>query len=104
MNLWTPIQDPPALRSTVVSCRPIIQPHSLIAIGGIKDGSLQKGIYKFIDNRWVEVGNMSVGRYCHAAVPVGNHGAALFIAGGFSYSKTGDEANVKSASAELVLL
>ena len=106
VNLWTPIQDPPALRSTVVSCRPINRPRSLIAIGGIKDGTLQKGIYKFINNQWVEVGNMhmSVGRYRHAAVPVGNHGTALFIAGGFSYSKTGDEAIVKSASTELVLL
>ena len=105
VNLWTPIPGPPALRSTVVSCRPINRPHTLIAIGGILDGSHQKGIYKFIDNQWVTVGNMSVGRYRHAAVPVGDFGAALFIAGGFLYSKpTGDEAIVKSASAELVLL
>ena len=105
VNLWTPIPAPPALRSTVVSYRPINRPHSLIAIGGIKDGSPQKGIYKFIDNQWIAVGNMSVGRYRRASVPVGNLGAALFIAGGFLHSKpTGDEAIVKSASTELVLL
>ena len=46
---------------------------------------------------------MSVGRYCHAVVPLGNLGAALFVAGGYVWVRN-DEAIVKTTSVELVLL
>lgn len=103
-SVWTPIADPPVLHPTAISCK-----HSLISVGGMKDGWPQKAIYRFVDgetsNHWITVGNMSVGRYRPAVVPLGYHGTVLFVAGGYVQNKPSeDEANVKSASTELVLL
>lgn len=103
-NVWHRIADPPIVCSTAVSCN-----NSLLLVGGLKCGSPQKTIYKFVDenaaNPWIEVGSMSVGRYRHAAAPAGNLGAALFVAGGFvERNPLEDEVPLKSTSAELVLL
>lgn len=105
-SVWTPMANPPALRPTVINCN-----NSLISVGGVKDGMPQSTIYVFINgeinNQWVKVGNMSVGRYRHAVVPWpdGSFGTALFTAGGYVRSDPkGDETNEKSSSAEFVLL
>ena len=102
-SVWTPIEAPPALRSTVAMCN-----NAIISIGGISDGLPQNAIYKLVDYNtdrpcWIRVGRMSVGRYRHAVVPLGNLGAALFVVGGFVWVPN-DEANVKTRSVELVLL
>ena len=101
-NVWTPIAAPPVIRSTVISCK-----NSLISVGGVKGGVPQSAIYMFVDgkvdNNWVKVGNMSEGRYRHAVVPA-RSGTALFVASGFVMDEKWEEANVKSTSAELVIL
>ena len=102
-SVWTPIVAPPTLRPTVVMFNNVI-----ISVGGISDGLPQDSIYKLVDHDtdsplWTKVGSMSVGRYRHAVVPLGNLGAALFVAGGFVWVRN-DETNLKSASVELVLL
>ena len=102
-SVWTPIEAPPALRSTIAMCN-----NAIISIGGISDGLPQNTIYKLVDYNndrpcWIKVGSMSVGRYRHAVVPLGNLGAALFVAGGYVWVRN-DEANVKTTSVELVLL
>ena len=101
-SVWIRIADSPVIRPTVVSLN-----NSLISVGGVQYGMAQEAIYKFVNgkvgNHWVHVGNMSEGRYRHAVVSVGN--AALFVAGGYVRGNpTGEEANVKSSSVELVLL
>lgn len=109
-NVWTEIATPPpALRPTVISCE-----ESLMAVGGVKEGKPQKAIYKYedgdivdgkVNNSWEPVGNMSVGRYRHAVVPLGSRGAVLFVAGGYVQGNLQeDEVNVKCASAEFVFL
>ena len=108
--VWTELATPPpALRPTVISCE-----HSLMAVGGVKEGKPQEAIYEYVDgdvvdgkvnNSWRPVGNMSVGRYRHAVVPLGSRGAVLFVAGGYVQgSLQEDEVNVKCASAEFVFL
>ena len=107
-NVWRPIEGPPARRPTIASCR-----NSFISVGGTKDGVPQNAIYECIVDgtdscphcSWKKVGYMSEGRYRHAAVFVGNRGAALLVAGGYVSSKLSeDEANVKTSTAELVVL
>lgn len=101
-SLWVPIAAPPFLRPAVISYR-----NSLFSIGGVKRGMPQKAIYEFVkvDNHWKEVGNMSVGKYCHGVVPIRSRGVALFVAGGYVQGNPKvDETNVKSPSVELVLL
>ena len=102
-NVWSQIADPPLVRSTAVSCN-----NSLLLVGGLKDGLPQKAIYKFVDGNagtWIEVANMSMGRFRHAAAPVGNLCTALFVAGGFVEGRPWeDEVPMKSTSTELVLL
>ena len=102
--MWTPITAPPVLRPTVISYK-----NSLISIGGVNGGIPQSTIYQFVDatsdNHWVKVGSMSVGRYRHAVVPLGNCGTALLVAGGYVRGNSvEDEGNEKSNSVELVLL
>ena len=102
-SVWTPIEAPPALRSTIAMFN-----NAIISIGGISDGLPQNTIYKLVDYNtdrpcWIKVGSMSVGRYRHAVVPLGNLGVALFVAGGYVWVRN-DEANVKTTSVELVLL
>ena len=103
-SIWMPINAPPVPRSTVCSYQ-----NSLISIGGVKDNSPQNMIYEFVngkvDNSWIEVGNMRVGRYCHGVVTLGKHGAGLCVAGGFVQGKpTEDEVNEKSQLVEIVFL
>ena len=111
-SVWRKIADPLVVRPTVVSCE-----NFLLLVGGVKDGTPQEGIYKFIVEKdvdetnidgcgsWTLVGNMSVGRYFHAAVPLGSHGTKLFIAGGSVLSTPdGIERHTESSSAELVIL
>ena len=111
-SVWRKIADPPVVRPTVVSCESF-----LLLIGGVKDGIPQEGIYKFsvekdvdkmnIDGcgSWTLVGNMSVGRYLHAVVPLGSHGTTLFIAGGSVLSSPDEiERHEESSSSELVIL
>ena len=101
-SVWKPIADLPAVRSTIVFCG-----NSIISVGGEKDRSPLKAIYEFkdekVDNPWVWVGNMSEGRFRHGVVPLGTRGAALFVAGGSTWSWH-DETTVRSKSVELVLL
>ena len=101
-SVWKPIADLPAVGSTIVLCG-----HSIISVGGEKDRTPLKAIYEFkdekVDNPWVWVGNMSEGRFRHGVVALGTHGAALFVAGGRTWSWH-DETTVKSKSVELVLL
>ena len=99
-HLWTPIANLPAFWSTVVSCENFI-----LSVGGIKDSLPQDVIYKFVEekNDWIEVGHMDIGRYRHAVVPLGSHGATLFVAGGFVWNRV-DENIGKSTSVELVAL
>ena len=111
-SVWRKIADPPVVRPTVVSCESF-----LLLTGGVKDGIPQEGIYKFsvekdvdkmnIDGcgSWMLVGNMSVGRYLHAVVPLGSHGTTLFIAGGSVLSSPDEiERHKESSSSELVIL
>jgi len=112
-SVWKRIADPPVLRPTVVSSKDY-----LMAVGGINGGGRpQNGIHAFIDDgkddeknvdccgSWRLMGNMSVGRYRHAVVPLGSLGATLFIAGGYVLGNpTGDETHEKTASVELVAL
>ena len=103
-SVWKQIAAPPVLRPAVISWK-----KSLISVGGVKCGKPQKGIYQFVDkkadNYWIKVGHMSTGRYRHGVVPVGSHGKALFVAGGYVRSDpTGEEGNVRTKSVELVLL
>ena len=102
-SVWTPITAPPILRPTIAMYN-----NAIISVGGILDGKSRKVIYKLVgyesdSPHWIEVGSMSVGRYRHAVVPLGNVGSALFVAGGFVWVPS-DEANVKSTSVELVFL
>ena len=104
-SVWTPIAGPPGVRSTVVSCN-----NSLLSVGGISNGLPHSAIYMLVNENsnnpcWIEVGSMSVGRYRHAVVPLGNLGAALFVAGSIvREGKEADEMDVISVSAEMVLL
>ena len=99
-QLWTPIANLPALCSTVVSGE-----NSIISVGGVKGSLPLDVIYRYAEekNDWIEVGHMDIGRYRHAVVPLGSHGATLFVAGGFVWSPI-DECNEKSTSVELVVL
>ena len=104
--IWTPVANPPALRSAVISYN-----SSLFSVGGVIRSMPQKAIYKFDpgkpDNPWIEVGNLSVGRFRHGVVPLGIHATIylLLVAGGYVQGKSkGDESNEKSNSVELVLL
>ena len=102
-SVWTPIVPPPTPRPTVVMFS-----NAILSVGGISDDLPQKSIYKLVHHDtdsllWSKVGSMSVGRYRHAVVPLGNRGAALFVAGGLVWVRN-DETNLRSASVELVLL
>ena len=107
-NVWRSIADSPVARPTVVSCK-----DSLMLVGGAKGGIPQKGIYEFIEGKnddgkvgsWKPVGSMSVGRYRHAAVPLGSRGAVLFVAGGYMEGDwVKDERHEKTTFTEFVSL
>ena len=77
-GLWTQIADPPTLNPTPVSCG-----GTLYTVGGhARDGKPISTMYTYITagNRWVSVGDMSVVRYWHCAVPLSS--STIFVAGG----------------------
>ena len=77
-GVWTQIADPPTLRPTPVSCG-----GRLYTVGGrTRDGKPISTGYTYITarNQWVSVGDMSVGRVDHCAVPHSSN--TIFVAGG----------------------
>ena len=78
-GMWTQIADPLTLRPTLVSCG-----GTLYTVGGAtRDGKPINTVYSYITarNQWVSVGDMSVERYDHCAVPLSSN--TIFVAGGF---------------------
>ena len=77
-GVWTQIADPPTLRPTPVSCG-----GTLYTFGGrTRDCKPISTVYTYIAarNQWVSVGDMSVGRVNHCAVPLSSN--SIFVAGG----------------------
>ena len=77
-GVWTRIADPPTLCATAVSCG-----GTLYTVGGvIRDIKPISTVYTYITarNQWVSVGDMSVGRSWHCAVPLSS--TSIFVAGG----------------------
>ena len=77
-SVWTQIADSPTLRPTVVSCG-----GTLYTVGGVtRDNKPISTVYTYITARdqWVSVGDMSVGRVYHCAVPLSSN--SIFVAGG----------------------
>ena len=77
-GVWTQIADPPTLYHSPVSCG-----GTLYTVGGVtRDGKPISTIYTYITarNQWVSVGDMSVGRYWHCAVPLSSN--TILVAGG----------------------
>ena len=96
-GMWTRIADPPILCPTVVSCG-----GTLYTVGGvIRDDKPISTVYSYITarNQWVSVGDMSVGRYGHCAVPLSSN--SIFVAGG-RFVNEGKESY--SSVTELLLL
>ena len=80
---WTRIADPLTLSPTAVSCG-----GTLYAVGGVaRDNKPISTVYSYIParNQWVSVGDMSVGRAGHCAVPLSSN--TNFVAGGFVVNK-----------------
>ena len=76
--VWTRIADPPTLRPTAASCG-----GTLYTVGGLtRDWEPIRTVYTYITarNQWVSVGDMSVGRVDHCAVPLSSN--TIFVAGG----------------------
>ena len=96
-GVWTQIADPPTLSPTPVSCG-----GTLYTVGGrTRDDKPISTVYSYIATKyqWVSVGDMSVGRTHHCAVPLSSN--SIFVAG------SGVEIEGKwdcSSSAELLLL
>ena len=96
-GVWTRIADPPTLCPTPVSCG-----GTLYSVGGEKASEgMCNGVYTYIParNQWVSVGDMSVERVGHCAVPLSSN--AIFVAGGLS--ENGGNI-LMSPSTELLLL
>ena len=77
-SLWTQIADPPTLYPTLVSCG-----GTLYTVGGqARDGKPISTVYTYTTarNQWVSVGDMSVGRDGHCAVPLSSN--TIFVVGG----------------------
>ena len=78
-SVWTRIADPPTLYPTLVSCG-----GTLYTIGGrTRDDKPISTVYSYITarNQLVSVGDMSVERYDHCAVPLSSN--TIFVAGGY---------------------
>ena len=96
-DVWTRIADPPTLRPTAASCG-----GTLYTVGGAsRDIKPIRTVYTYntARNQWVSVGDMSVGRADHCAVPLSSN--TIFVAGGhvLNESKLSD-----SPLTELLLL
>ena len=77
-SVWTRTADPPALRPTPISCG-----GTLYTVGGrTRNGKSISTVHSYITarNQWVPVGDMSVRRYWHCAVPLSSN--TIFLAGG----------------------
>ena len=77
-SVWTKIADTPTLCPAPVSCG-----GTLYTVGGrARDGKSISTVYSYITakNQWVSVGDMSVGRIHHCAVPLSSN--SIFVAGG----------------------
>ena len=77
-GVWTRIADPPTLNPTAVSCG-----GTLYTVGGMtRDCKFISTVYTYITarNQWVSVGDVSVGRVDHCAVPLSSN--TIFVAGG----------------------
>ena len=77
-GVWTRIADPPTLHSTVVSCG-----GTLYTVGGAtRVNKPISTVYSYITatNQWVSVGDMSVERVNHCAVPLSSN--SIFVTGG----------------------
>ena len=103
-SVWTRIADPPTLRPRVVSCG-----GTLYTVGGrTRDGKPISTVYSYITarNQWVSVGDMSVERVYHCAVPLSSN--TIFVAGGRFLSEGGEFVNegkwAYSSLTELLLL
>ena len=77
-GVWTRIADPPTLFPTSASCG-----GTLYTVGGVtRDEKPISTVYTYntARNQWVSVGDMSVGRIWHCAVPLSS--TSMFVAGG----------------------
>ena len=99
MSVWTQIADPPNPLPAAVSCA-----GTLYTVGGYiytEGDKMLRGVYAYdtTRNQWVSVGDISVERYNHCAVPLSN--ATILVAGG----EVLNEGKISySSSAELLLL
>ena len=82
-GVWTQIADPPTLRPTAFSCG-----GALYTVGGLtRVNKPISTVYTYIParNQWVSVGDMSVGRADHCAVPLSSN--TIFVTGGSVVNK-----------------
>ena len=82
-GVWTQIADPPTLRPTAVSCG-----GTLYTVGGrTRVNKPISTVYSYITtrNQWVSVGDMSVERVDHCAVPLSSN--TIFVTGGSVVNK-----------------
>ena len=96
-GVWTRIADLPTLLPTPVSCG-----GTLYTVGGrTRDGKLISTVYTYITarNQWVSVGDMSVERVDHCAVPLSSN--TIFVVGG---SVVNEDKWYYSSLTELLLL
>ena len=78
-GVWTQIADPPSLLPTPVSCG-----WKLYTVGGqTRDDKPISTVNTYITarNQWVSVGDMSMGRVGHCAVPLSS--TSIVVAGGY---------------------
>ena len=97
-DVWTRIADPPTLCPVPASCG-----GTLYTLGGVTDGKLISTVYTYITarNQWVSVGDTSVGRINHCAVPLSSN--TIFVASGMVLKEGKDSYNY-SPLTELLLL
>ena len=96
-GVWMQIADPPTLCPTPVSCA-----GKLYTVGGVtRNDKPVSTVYSYITarNQWVSVGDMSVGKVCHCAVPLSSN--SIFVAGG---SVENEDKWANSSLTELLLL
>ena len=96
-GVWTQIADPPTPRPIPAPCGGVLY----IVGGRTRDNKLISTVYTHLTakNQWVSVGDMSVGRVNHCAVPLSS--ASIFVAG---KSVKNEGKYTFSSLAELLLL
>ena len=96
-GVWTRIADPPTLHPTSVLCG-----GTLYTVGGLtRDDKPIRTVYTYntARNQWISVGDMSVERTGHCAVPLSSN--TIFVAGG---KVVNEGKSTRSSSTELLLL